>query len=76
MRCASSLIGHDALGGGYDRDTQATENLGQLVCAGVDTQARLGNTAQAGQSLFVAVVLQGDADGALGAVVDQLVVLI
>jgi len=69
MCCASSLIGHDALGSGNDGDAKALENLRQLRSAGVDTQARLGDAAKTGNDLLlVAQVLQGDVDHALLAV--------
>ena len=70
---ASSLVGHDALGSGYDRNTKATQHAGQLVGAHIDAQAGLGHAAQAGDDLLLAgVVLQGDADGALSTVVNDL----
>ena len=73
MRCASSLVGHDALGSGYDRDAETTQHAGQLVGAHIDAQAGLGHAAQAGDNLLLAgVVLQGDADGALSTVVNDL----
>ena len=72
--CASSLVGHDALGSGHDCNTQATQDAGQLVSTSVDTQAGLGDAAQAGDDLFLAgvVVLQGNVNNALVAVIDQL----
>ena len=73
MRCASSLVGHDALGSGYDRDAETTQHAGQLVGAHIDAQAGLGHAAQAGDDLLLAgVVLQGDADDALGTVLHDL----
>ena len=46
------------------------QDLGQLLSAGIDTQARLGNAAKAGDDLFlVAKILQGDVDDALVAVI-------
>ena len=73
MSLAGLLVGHDALRSGDNGDTQAAENLGQLVSAGVNTQAGLGYATQAGDDLLLAgAILQGDADDALGAVVDQL----
>ena len=53
MELASFLIGHDALGRGNDCDTQATENLGQLVGAGINAQAGLGNAAKTGDNLLL-----------------------
>ena len=74
MVLASLLIGHDALGRGNDGDAQATENLGQLVGAGIDTQAGLGDAAETGNDLLlIAQVLQGDLDDALVAVLNELV---
>src|SRR5699024_6132203 len=76
MGRAGGLVGHDALGRGHDGNAQAAENAGQLVSTGIDTQAGLGDAAQAGDNLLLAgVVLQGNADNALGAVVDELEVL-
>jgi hypothetical protein len=73
MGRTSGLIGHDALGRGNNGDTQAAQDPGQLVCAGIDAQAGLADAAQAGDDLLLAgVVLQGNADDALGAVVDEL----
>ena len=73
MGRASGFIGHDALGCGNNGDTQAAENPGQLVRAGVNAQAGLADAAKAGNDLLLAaVILQGNADDALGAVVDEL----
>ena len=73
MSRTSSLVGHDALGSGNDGDTQATQNLGQLVRAGIHPQAGLGHAAQTGDDLLLtSAVLQSDADNALSAVVDEL----
>ena len=73
MSCASSLVGHDALGSGYDRDTEALEDLGQLVCTCVNAQTGLGDTAKTLDGLLLAgEILEGDADDALDAVVDDL----
>ena len=41
---ASSLVGHNALGGGDDGNAEAAENAGQLVRADVNTQAGLADT--------------------------------
>ena len=66
MGRAGRLVGHDALGSGHDRNTQATQDTGQLVSTGINTQAGLGDAAQAGDNLFLArVVLQGDVDDTL-----------
>ncbi len=66
MSRASSLVGHNALGSGDDGDAEAAENLGQLVRADVNTQAGLGDAAQAGDDLLLAGdVLQGDVNDAL-----------
>ena len=76
MACASSLVSHDALGRGNNCDAETLQDSGQLVSAGVDTQAGLGDTAQAADDLFLAgKVLQLDADDALGAVLDDFVAL-
>ena len=73
MSRASGLVGHDALGRGDDGDAKAAQDLGQLVRAGVNAQAGLADAAETGNDLLLAgVVLQGDADDALGAVVDEL----
>ena len=73
MSCTSSLIGHDALRSGYDSDTEALEDLGKLVCSGVNTEAGLRDTAKTLDGLLLAgEILEGDADDALGAVVDNL----
>ena len=46
------------------------QDLGQLISACINAQARLGNAAQAGDDLFlVAKILQGDVDDALVAVI-------
>ena len=67
------LVGHDALRGGNDRDAEAAQDLRQLVSAGVDTQAGLGDSAEALDGLlFAGEILQGDADDALGAVINEL----
>ena len=72
MVFASLLVGHNALGSGNDGDAQTLENLGQLIGAGVDTQAGLGNALQPGQGrLLLAQILQGDVNDALIAVVLQ-----
>ena len=65
MGLTGLLVGHDALGCGYDGDTQAAQDLGQLVRTGVHAQAGLGHAAQAGDDLLLAgAILQGDADNA------------
>ena len=70
MQLACLLVGHNALGRGNDGNAEATQDLGQLVSAGINAQARLGNAAQAGDDLFlVAKILQGDVDDALVAVI-------
>ena len=70
---ASSLVGHDALRGGYDRNTKTTQHTGQLIGTHVHTQTGLGHTAQTGDDLLLAgVVLQGDVNGPLGTVVHDL----
>jgi len=74
--CTSSLVGHDALRGGYDRNTKTTQHTGQLIGTHIHTQTGLGHTAQTGDDLLLAgIVLQGDADDALGTIVDELEVL-
>ena len=66
MGLAGLLVGHDALGRGHNGNASHAEP-GQLVSTGIDTQAGLGDTAQAGDDLLLAgIVLQGDADDALG----------
>src|SRR5699024_2625825 len=63
----------DALGSGNDSDAQAAQYAGQLVRAGIDAETGLADTTQAGENLLLAgVVLQGDTDDTLGAVVDEL----
>jgi len=70
---ASSLVGHDALRSGYDGNAQAAQNAGQLVGAHINPQTGLGHAAQTGDNLLLAgIVLQSDADHALGAVLDDL----
>ena len=70
------LVGHDALGRGNNCDAETLQDSGQLVSAGVDTQAGLGDAAQAADDLFLTgKVLQLDADDALGAVLDDFVAL-
>ena len=59
MSRTSSLVGHDALRGGDDGNAKAAEHAGQLIRADVNTQAGLADTAQAGDDLVLAVVLQG-----------------
>ena len=67
VQLASLLVGHDASGSGNDGNTKAAEYLRQLLCASVYTQARLGHTLDAGDSLLAVInVLQCDADNALG----------
>ena len=69
MGRAGGLVSHDALGRGHNGNAQAMQNPGQLVSTGIDTQAGLGDTAQAGDDLLLAgIVLQGDADDALGTI--------
>ena len=76
MGLAGLLVGHDALGRGHDGSTQAAQDAGQLIGTGIDAQTGLGHPAQAAEDLLLAgIVLQGDADHALRAVVDQLEVL-
>ena len=53
MGRTSGLIGHDALGRGYDGDAQAVQNTGQLIGAGIDAQTGLGHPAQTGDDLFL-----------------------
>ena len=48
MGRAGGLVSHDALGRGHNGNAQAMQNPGQLVSTGIDTQAGLGDTAQAG----------------------------
>ena len=73
MCSTCSLISHDALRGGNDCGAQALHDLGHILAVGVDAQAGLGHAAQAGDDLLLAgIVLQGDADNALGTVVDNL----
>ena len=68
------LVGHDALGGGDDGDAESLQDAGQLVGAGVHTQAGLGDALEALDGLLLAgEILEGDTDDALGAVLDQLV---
>ena len=67
MGLTGLLVGHDASGSGNDGNTKAAEYLRQLLCASVYTQARLGHTLDAGDSLLAVInVLQCDADNALG----------
>ena len=67
------LVGHASLGCGNDGDTQALEDAGQLIGAGVNPQAGLGHAAQAGDDLpLPGEVLEGNAESALGAVLDDL----
>ena len=76
MGLAGRFVSHDALGSGYDGDTQAAQNLGQLVRAGIHPQAGLGHAAQTGDDLLLTgAILQSDADDTLSAVVDELEVL-
>ena len=42
MGLAGLLVGHDALGRGNNGDTQAAQDLGQLVGAGVHPQTNRG----------------------------------
>ena len=73
MSCTSSLIGHDALRSGYDSDTEALEDLGKLVCSGVNTEAGLRDTAKTLDGLLLAgEILEGNADDALSAVINEL----
>ena len=73
MSRTSSLVGHDALRGGYDRNAQAAQHAGQLIRARIDAQTWLGHTAQPGDNLLLAgTILQSDADHALSAVVNEL----
>ncbi len=70
MSLAGLLVGHDALRSGNDGNTQALQDMGQLVSAGINAQAGLRDAAQAGNDLFLAglSVLQGNADDTLSAV--------
>ena len=69
----SLLVGHNALGGGDDGNAESLQDAGQLFGAGVDTQAGLGDALEALDGLLLAgEILEGDADDALGAVLDQL----
>ena len=72
---ASSLVGHNALGGGDDGNTEATEHAGQFICADVNAETGLADTAKAGDDLVLAIVLQGDVDRALGTIVNDLIAL-
>ena len=66
MGLAGLLVGHDALGRRHNGDTQAAQNAGQLLSAGVHTQTGLGDAAQAGDNfLLTGTVLQGDPDASL-----------
>ena len=72
MQLASLLIGHNTLGSGDDSDTQALQDAGHLLSTSVNTQAGLGNAAQAGDNLLLlSQVLQGDVDDALVAIVND-----
>ena len=75
MSRASSLVGHNALGGGDDGNTEATEHAGQFICADVNAETGLADTAKAGDDLVLAIVLQGDVDRALGTIVNDLIAL-
>ena len=73
MLSASLLVGHDALRGGDYGYAEPLQNAGQLVGAGVHTQAGLRDAAEALDGpLLAGEILKGDADDALGAVVDKL----
>ncbi len=72
MLLPSLFVGHDALGSGNDRDAQPAEHLGKIVGAGVHSEAGLGHPAQAGDDLLLAEILQGDADDALIAALQDL----
>ena len=61
-----------ALGRGNNCDAETLQDSGQLVSAGVDTQAGLGDTAQAADDLFLAgKVLQLDAEAGSVAVKER-----
>src|SRR5688500_13147023 len=61
-------IGHDALGGGDDRDAEATEDLRDRVLAAVLAQARARDALQALDHRLAFEVLQRDLEFGLGAV--------
>ena len=76
MLLASLLVGHDALGGGDDGNAETLEHAGELVSARINAEAGLAHAAQALDGLlFAGEILEGDADDALGTVVDHLEVL-
>ena len=61
-------IGHDAAGSGNDGDAEAVENLGDVILAGINAQAGLGNTLETGDNLLtVCAVLKGDGHHLLNA---------
>ena len=73
MLNAGTLVGHNALGGGDYCRAETLENVRNLVSAGVNTQARLGDAAEALDNGLLAVVLQRHPDDALKAVIDELI---
>src|SRR6478672_1973925 len=61
-------VGHDALGGGNDRDAEAVEDLGQRVLAAVVAQARARHALQGFDHRLALVILQGQLELGLGTV--------
>ena len=50
------LVGNNALVRGHDRDTETAEDLRHLFAVRVDTQARLGDSLQACDDLFIFIL--------------------
>src|SRR5690606_19619562 len=70
---AGLLVGHDALRGGQDGDTQPPEHPGDLVALGVDPEPGAGDPPQTRDDpRLIGTVLQVDPDHTLVPVVDPL----
>src|SRR5579863_3002797 len=65
--CARLCVGHDALGRGNDRHSQAAQNLGQFILAAIDAQSRSADALDAVDDGTAVVILELDRQRALRA---------
>src|SRR5699024_9899467 len=75
LKLSSLFVGDHALVGGQNGDSQAAQNSRQLLFIYIDTKTGFGNSFQTGNDLFIFVsaVFQGDTDGSVGSLPNQIV---